>query len=371
MHGNRYRNKQCVVMIGTSIHARGGIASALRLFLRSGRVGKYHLIAVETHKDGTKLTKSTTAFKSFCRFLWILSKMRVVIVHIHGASRASFYRKAIFVVTSKIAGKIVVYHHHGAEFADFYEQECGSSRQAFIRGILRMADLLICLSPEWKEIFLRIDPKLDVFVLPNPAEMKPEVASRKKGSIRIQVLSMGHLGIRKGTYDLLESIRYLKDDGVEVRLVLCGAGPKEELIRSIRKLGLQTLVTIKGWIEGDQKERIFNETDVFALPSQNEGLPMVILEAMSYGLPIVATPVGGIPEAVVNGVNGFLIPYGDTRRLAMAIGRLVTDEALRMRMGEESRRLIVKKFERERIVDSLEKKYDEIINRKNDIRIAL
>ena len=111
---------------------------------------------------------------------------------------------------------------------------------------------------------------------------------------------------------------------------------KTELQSIINECGLSKIVRFEGWVSGDKKVELLNNTDVFILPSYTEGLPISILEAMSYRLPVISTPVGGIPEVVRDGENGFLIKPGDKDALHNAIVRLANDEELREKMGNIS-----------------------------------
>ena len=95
-----------------------------------------------------------------------------------------------------------------------------------------------------------------------------------------------------------------------------------------------------GWVSGAEKIDVFNIADIFVLPSYNEGLPISILEAMSYGLPILSTTVGGIPEIVENGVNGFLVEPGDKNALLEFLEVLVLNKTKRLEMGEKSRLVV-------------------------------
>lgn len=104
----------------------------------------------------------------------------------------------------------------------------------------------------------------------------------------------------------------------------------------ISKYGLNDIVSFEGWVSGDKKINLLNKVDAYILPSYHEGLPISILEAMSYSLPIISTNVGGIPEILKNGENGFIITPGDKDAIYRAILELMNNEKLRMDMGKAS-----------------------------------
>jgi glycosyltransferase involved in cell wall biosynthesis len=111
------------------------------------------------------------------------------------------------------------------------------------------------------------------------------------------------------------------------------------LRQEIQQRGLESVVELRGHLSREQVWVVLEELDLFALPSFDEGVPLSILEAMAQGLAVVATAVGGIPEVVRPGVNGLLVPAGDSEALAEAIQELAGDPERRRRMGEASRAL--------------------------------
>ena len=100
------------------------------------------------------------------------------------------------------------------------------------------------------------------------------------------------------------------------------------------------MISYEGWISGEHKIRLLNQANAYILPSYNEGLPISILEAMSYQLPIISTKVGGIPEIVKDGVNGYLIEPGNKQQLKSAIDKLIFDKSIRVSMGLTSAQMV-------------------------------
>ena len=135
--------------------------------------------------------------------------------------------------------------------------------------------------------------------------------------------------------------------------MLPGDGEIDEVKALIEQRGLQEVIEVPGWVSGAAQDALWNRTDVYTLPSYNEGLPGSVLEAMSAGLPCVSTPVGGIPEAVRDGETGYLVEPGDVDGLAQALATLVADETLRLRMGEAGLALLESKFDIDKIVDQV------------------
>ena len=121
-------------------------------------------------------------------------------------------------------------------------------------------------------------------------------------------------------------------------MTIAGAGPEErKLKRYTETLGIKKDVHFLGYVRDEvELSRLYQDSDVFILPSYTEGVPKVILEAMANGLPVVATSVGGIPEIIQDGLNGLLVPSGDAEAICDSVYRLLKDEELRMRMRESA-----------------------------------
>jgi len=175
--------------------------------------------------------------------------------------------------------------------------------------------------------------------------------------------AVGRLHPQKGLTDLLAAIAQVRVHVYPIRLLLIGDGElRSELEAQARLLGLSDIVTFAG-IRMDVPE-ILAALDVFAFPSLWEGLPLAVLEAMAAGLPVVATRVGGIPEAVEDGVTGLLVPPRDPEALAEAIITLLQDRERAVAMGQAGRARVEGYFSVERMVQQTEALYEELIRGK-------
>jgi glycosyltransferase involved in cell wall biosynthesis len=153
------------------------------------------------------------------------------------------------------------------------------------------------------------------------------------------VLYSGRLRTRKAVAVLLEAVARLRREEPGVALVLVGDGEQRPALREqAERLGIAGAVRFVGKVPRDEMARRLADADVFCLPSLYEGLPLAVLEAMAAGLPVVATAVSGIPEAVEDGATGLLVPPEDADALARALGELARDPERRRRMGEAGRR---------------------------------
>lgn len=285
---------------------------------------------VATVVDYGACRKLLTFFKAYAQFWkWMLWHKEIKIVHVHGASDASFWRKRIFINLAKMFGKKVVFHCHGSEFQRFTSQH-----QNAVRKTLNKCDCIIALSESWKEWFEKTIHHKNIVVIKNVIA-PPHVKKIKHDGF--VMLFLGRLGKRKGIYDLMDVlVNHRTEFEGKIKFLFGGDGDVEQVKEIIKKNGLENIAEYQGWVNGEKKEHLLNMADTYILPSYNEGLPISVLEAMSYSLPIISTTVGGIPEVLTNGENGFIMEPGDKNAIYQAIHALMKNGKLREQMGKKS-----------------------------------
>jgi glycosyltransferase involved in cell wall biosynthesis len=167
----------------------------------------------------------------------------------------------------------------------------------------------------------------------------------------------------------------MREQHPQVRLLIVGDGPVridlEKLDAQLhdRNTGQESPVIFAG--ARQDISRLLGAVDIFVLPSLNEALPIVILEAMAVGLPVVATRVGGVPEIVQDGATGLLVAPGDEAGLLAALNRLAEDTALRAKLADAGRKQVRAQFTIEQMVRNLEIIYEELLARKAISKVAL
>jgi glycosyltransferase involved in cell wall biosynthesis len=177
-------------------------------------------------------------------------------------------------------------------------------------------------------------------VIHNGVEL-PRATAEESRSGPCRLLTVGRLQAPKDPLTLVRALAELARPG---EAVIAGDGPDRPAVESeVRRLGLESVVRLAG--ERNDVEELLAAADLFVLSSRSEGLPLSILEAMAAGLPVVASSVGGVPELVVEGETGLLVPPGDPHALAAAIERLLDDSALRRRLGAAGRTRVSEHFD--------------------------
>jgi glycosyltransferase involved in cell wall biosynthesis len=175
-------------------------------------------------------------------------------------------------------------------------------------------------------------------------------------SARPLVLSVGRFVEKKGFEHLVEACALLKADGVRFACVIVGehGGAYDAVQTQIRERGLDRYVELRGAVTQDELREIYRQARLFALPCQvmedgdRDGIPNVLAEAMAMGLPVVSTPISGIPELIDDGEHGLLVPPRDARALADALRRVLSDAGLHQRLAQAGRRRICERFDSRR-----------------------
>ncbi|SHM00185.1 Glycosyltransferase involved in cell wall bisynthesis [Nitrosospira sp. Nsp11] len=340
-----------LVMIGTHPEAKGGIATVVAKYRQFGLFEKWRVTYICTHAEVSTYRKFMIALSAYWQMIQLLVMGRVGLVHIHAASRVSVWRKSTFAFTAFLFRVPYVLHMHGAEFEKFVRGECGPLRRGIVRALLRNAATVIALSESWALKLRELAPGAHVEVVYNSVSLPPKPKTFGHNDVKNGILFLGQIGMRKGAFDLIRAFAVVSGG---VKLALGGDGDVKKASELARRLGISERIQMLGWVTGENKEAVLSRASIFVLPSYNEGLPMSVLEAMAWGLPVITTPVGGIPEVVRQGEEGVIVQPGDIDGLTAALRQLLDDEPLRQRLGANGRRRIQHLFSDEVVFPQLE-----------------
>jgi glycosyltransferase involved in cell wall biosynthesis len=203
---------------------------------------------------------------------------------------------------------------------------------ARIKAAFDGAARTVVLGQVWASYMAGRAPRARIEIVPNAtfAPRLPPDEPRRQGPVHI--LFLGLIGANKGVPELLAALALLPRDG-SWRATLAGNGAVDEARAEAGRLNLQDEVNLPGWADPQEVDALLRAADVLVLPSHHECLPLSVIEGMAYGLAVVTTPVGAVPDIIVQGESGLLCPPGDPEALAEALRAVIADPALRRKLG--------------------------------------
>ena len=345
-----------VLMIGAGRDVRGGVSSVVNSYYDAGLDKRCELTYLPTMEDGSKLKKLLVAARARVRFERLIRENDIL--HVHMSADNSFYRKAVFIRKAHKEGKKIIIHMHGSTFDLFYKERCTDAQKQQVREIFAMADKVIALSEDWKEFLAEYICDAKKIVVVYNAVKIPE--AYPKDYTNRKMLFLGILGQRKGTYDLIEVLPEILSKYPDSHIYFGGDGEREQAEHLCMEKEIADHVTFLGWVRGTEKEKFLKECSIYVLPTYHEGMPMSILEAMSYGMAVVSTYVGGIPHIITDGEQGLLCEAGDRATLRENLLKLLENENLREKLGRNAYNMMVRKFDVRENVEKVLQIYREL-----------
>lgn len=209
-----------------------------------------------------------------------------------------------------------------------------------IRKIWKDADNVVSVSSGLRDLARKFNPDQEIDVIFNGINISEfQYQPEKVDTDHFRILCVSRLTQRKAIDYLIRAVANLKEKHPDVVLELVGDGEqKSELENLARELKAEKYIVFTGLVKHEEVSAYFNRASVFVLPSLNEGMSNVMLEALACGLPIVATDTGGTKELVDDGRNGFIIKMKDAKDIEEKVERLIADQELRKKMAQESRK---------------------------------
>ncbi|MCP4607488.1 MAG: glycosyltransferase family 4 protein [Planctomycetes bacterium] len=292
----------------------------------------------------------------YAKAILLIKRIDPDLVHAQGTLTGSMP-----LVGRKILRKPYVVWSHG--YVDLFIPV----KRTISRWALKNANAVIALTDHMKSEIQKICDR-DVLVIPNGIDAERfENFSREESRTALQITNqqkvimfVGTLSWIKGTQYLIEAMNLVRQQEKDVMLIIIGDGnERQSLEQLVKALGLEGFVTFMGRVPNQVIPEYMAAADVFSLPSLSEAFPLVILEAMASGLPVVATNVRGLSEIIKEEENGFLVESKNANQLAEKILVLLRNVQLRMRISENNKAK-AKEYNEESVVQKLEKVYEAI-----------
>lgn len=341
-----------VIVLSPHRHARGGIAAVLKLYEQSEMWKKYKCKWISTYRDGEKIRKIWYFIKGMAEYLTFLPFYDIV--HLHFSLTGSARRKYPFFRIAKLLRKKTVIHLHcGSQIDDIWNDTYQKMFDQCDCGIL-LSENLKCKVEE----YIGASNKLKVVY--NPCPIVPNNNEYEKKNY---ILFSGTLCDGKGYKDLINAFAKVAANYPIWKIVFAGNGEVEQAKTLSEQHGISEQVEFLGWVSGEAKHKAFSEAKVLCLPSYAEGFPMAVLDAWAYGLPVVTTPVGGVPDVAVDGENMLLFEPGDVVMLANQLDRIMGNVQLRELLSKESVKMAHGTFDLQNVTEQVGVIYYELAKR--------
>jgi glycosyltransferase involved in cell wall biosynthesis len=361
-------NAPVIVILGPHRAAISGVSTHVNLLMDSALREDYELVHFQVGSEGRdegpvgRLLRLLAS--PFALFATILFR-HAALVHINTSlNPRAYWRDLAYLFVAKLLRARVLYQVHGGDLpGDFFRGR--RALTAFLRWTLKLPDLVVVLASSELEAYADFVPEQDVVTLPNGIDCRPyahipTVLTRQGDPLRL--IYIGRLAREKGLYEALQAMRLALELGVDARLTVAGAGPEEpRLRRYAAALGIAQRTAFVGPVFGSDKANLLAGADVMLLPSYAEGLPYSLLEAMAAGVPVLATPVGAIPDVVCHGTHGYLVPVRDGKSLAEALALMSGDREKLSWMSRACRRRVRAAYSIERLAAELAVRYRDLI----------
>jgi len=331
----------------------GGIGRMMTYLAQDGAAlaPDFTFIPVETRGGGSPWLAPFYIFLAIIKLYQ--SRNASTILHVNMAERASAWRKGALIAAAKLFGIPSVLHLHAAEIIEVY-QHLGTFKRHRLRDIFQAATVVVVLDAQWQDFVHRqlgVDT-VRIEILPNGVP-DPGNPNLYRSPLITELLFAGNLLPRKGLADLLAAMAQSRFRTRQWRLTIIGAGDAQALYAKADALGIGAHIHFLGWQPRALVTAALRHTDIFVLPSHAEGLPLVVLEALSLAVPVVCTKVGALPSWLDDRKNALLVPIGNPAALADAIATLITTPPLAASIGAGGRELYLESFTLQHFVHGL------------------
>ncbi len=342
----------------------GGMGRIVEYLLAStqGRLAGLRLVRVDTRGQGRAHLSLHHLAAGVGQVWWAALAGRAALLHLNMAERGSIFRKGVMLLAAKPFGMRTVLHLHAAEIIPMFERIPGR-RRFLVRRVFLAADRIIVLGEVWRQWLVSTVgvPADRIEVVHNGVpDFSGRHVPRAEGE-PFRILFLGNLHARKGLADLLAGLALLAGEQAHWRLLIAGGGDDAPFRQQAERLGIAGRVAFLGWVDHARAQELLGGADALALPSYQEGLPLVILEALAAGVPVVTTPVGAIGEVLTDDATALIVRPGDTAALARAVGRLIAEPELRARLSSAARALFQERFSLEKFSERVGQVYQAVL----------
>jgi len=335
-------------------------------------VADAHNVHIETLSELHREISPIRDLRAILRLARLIRRERPTILHTHTAKAGAVGRIAAL-LAGDARPPIVVHTFHGHVLRGYFGRTMTFGFRTLERWLARATTSLVAVSPEVRDdlVALRIAPASKFTVVRLGIDLAHRIASnddqrretRRQMGLRDDEFVVGWVGRMtavKNTDRVVRALQTLVDLGVDARLLLVGDGPdRDHLERYAHELGVMKRCLFLGYQE--DVARFYDAIDALVLPSVNEGTPVSVIEALAAERPAVATRVGGTPDVIRDGIDGFLVDPADNGELAARLAELAHDAPRRAAMGAAGRARVLERYAVGRLIDDIDRLYRELL----------
>ena len=375
---NSAQLKKRLLVVGsfksTQLGVFGGVARSCQELIASEMSERYELVKVDSTQRSNPppnfFYRLILSARRFVFFIYSLFRYRPDGALIFCSDGWSFFEKSLMCYCARLfRSKSIIFPRAGSlmSFAPL-----NGLTKAYVKILLFGSSFFLAQGKTWSkfaESYGNFTPS-NIVEVPNWTALEEHlsVGQRKilgptETSKVTKMLFIGWLEKEKGVFELIEVARRLNDEGYDFELIIAGDGSaKEELKDLVQNGSLCGRVIFPGWVTGVEKDALFEQADIFVLPSWSEGFPNALIEGMSFALCPVVTNVGVISDFLVDGVHAKFIPPKDISTFKTSLSELLDNSKLRRKLGTNAYNLAVDKFSKDRAISLLIKNLDKILN---------
>ncbi len=350
-----------IIIVSPSLNLNenvSGISSVTQFIINHNKNHDYvHFTIGKRDNDKRNFRWLTSILVLYMKWLYVLATQKEILIHFNLAlSRNSIIRDFPILMMARISGKRMILHIHGGNF--LMHRKHPEWMNYLLKIIFSGRHPVIVLSALEKEIIQNKFNRQRIHILPNCVELNDALSfNRTYKKDRPVILFLGRISSDKGIEYIYNATHTLKTNNIQFKFILAGKGPEEKIfIPKFREL-LGNDFEFKGVVSGDNKTTLLKECDIFLLPSFYEGLPMALIESMSFGLVPVITNVGSIKYVVKHGENGLFIQSHSSVDISDAIENLAKNNEYLVTLSKNARQFIFRNFNPEAYITRLNEIY--------------
>ncbi len=349
------KNKKTILVISRNSKHKGGVVGFINSIVKFTSSENYHQ---ERFIVGQRIGYQSKIFYFIFfaydvgRFIKKLFNSNIKLVHLNPSlGYVPIIRDGFFLIISKFMSKKTIIFWHGWSLQTQEKIDKHPLLKYFFFIIYSKADAFIVLSAGFKEKLITWGFPQNIYVentsVDDDLTCGFDFDVKRKKIYKCEtfnILFFSRLEISKGILEIIDAFVSLDDPKRILRLIIAGDGNGANIVKNKLDSLSDSRIQYLGYVQGDLKKKILAEAHLMCLPSRSEGMPVAILEAMAFGVPIIATPVGGIPSIVIEGENGFYVKSPDLLELTRLFSILIEDLDLVVRIGAHNYETIKKNY---------------------------